>query len=93
MTKRIDQMYAWVTTDPGEDIEGVLGIQAGDMWLPLVGADMERAVSLKKFAALLGASQGQEVRLLRFTVRETCETIPPPDPGDPDKFARWGPPS
>jgi hypothetical protein len=75
VTKLIDQMYAWVTTTDG--VEGVISFKFGDTYLPLVGADMQRAIQLRGIAEMVGDRTKQQVRLLRFTVRETCEVIDP----------------
>ncbi|GAH83034.1 unnamed protein product, partial [marine sediment metagenome] len=47
---RIEEMYAFVAEDTGPDDEGVVGVNTGCGWMPLVGADMARVESLKPIA-------------------------------------------
>lgn len=63
---RITEMFAFVAEEkPGE--EGVMGLRApnGD-WYPLVGADVERAVSLKPLAEEVARQSGRPYRCLHF---------------------------
>ena len=61
---RIESMYAFIVEDTGPDDEGVIGIQAisrehAPIWLPLVGADMARANSLRPIAQGIGHQLGK----------------------------------
>ncbi len=67
---RIEEMYAFVAEDSGPDDEGVVGINTGSGWMPLVGADMARVESLKPIAREIAARTGQKIKLLHFTHRE-----------------------
>ena len=79
MGRRIIEMYAWVSDHP--DGEGVLAAELDGLGtVPLVGADLARADSLRPVAQALADAFGQEARLLRFTVREECEVLLPKDP-------------
>ena len=47
--KTIDAMYAWIATEP-DGGEGVCAARIGDMMMPLIGADVDRAKSLRPYA-------------------------------------------
>lgn len=46
---RIKELYAFVAIDEDGD-EGIMGMQTGDTWMPLIGSDMPRVESLKPIA-------------------------------------------
>lgn len=72
---RIEEMYAFVAEDAGPDDEGVVGMNTGLGWVPLVGADMARVESLKPIAQQIAKQTGKKVKLLHFTTREELEII------------------
>jgi len=72
---KIEQMYAFVCEDSGPEDEGIIGMQTGMGWMPLVGADMARVKSLRPIAETIARSSGKPVKLLRFTTREEIEII------------------
>ena len=78
---RITEMYAFIVEDTGPDDEGVIGIQSMEgeggerVWLPLVGADVDRANSLKPIAKGIGRKIGKKVTLVHFSNREDLEII------------------
>lgn len=67
---RIEEMFAFVVEDSGPDDEGIIGMNTGTGWMPLVGADMARVESLKPIARKIGMAAGKRVKILRFTQRE-----------------------
>lgn len=72
--QRITEMWAWVADD--DTGEGVTGFKAADgTWMPLVGADPDRARSLRPIAEDIAKLTGRPVTLLRFTDRTDVETI------------------
>lgn len=71
----IDALYAWVATEP-DGGEGVCSAQIGDVYYPLVGADMERLRSLRPYAEAIRRTSGYPVRLVRFAHREDLEILP-----------------
>lgn len=75
--KRIEQMYAFITTDPEDDTEGVIGFQASPTsgMMPMVGADMERVEQLRPLALSMARASGVEVRVVRFEVRTEIEVL------------------
>lgn len=75
--KHIDEMYAFVQTDPKDQTEGVIGFHTTDGWLPMVGADTARVEYLRPVAQEIATAMGREVRIIRFTVREEIEVIQP----------------
>jgi hypothetical protein len=77
-TRHIDEMYAFVQTDPADQTEGVIGFLAPDgTWMPMVGADTERIEYLRPMAQQIATATDREVRVIRFTVREEIEVIKP----------------
>lgn len=76
MALKVDQMYAYVSVDDDGD-EGICGIRTGMGWMPMVGADMARMLSLRNHAELVAQESGRTVRLVRFGVRELLDTITP----------------
>ncbi|MBA7519920.1 hypothetical protein ES705_12008 [subsurface metagenome] len=68
-------MYAFVAEGSGPDDEGVVAMSVGDVMLPLVGADMARAESLKPIAREIAAETGQKVKLIHFTHREELGSV------------------
>uniref|UniRef100_A0A6M3X503 Uncharacterized protein n=1 Tax=viral metagenome TaxID=1070528 RepID=A0A6M3X503_9ZZZZ len=67
---RIEEMYAFVTEDSGPEDEGIVGMNLGFGWMPLVGADMARVESLKPIVRGIAAETGKRIKLLHFTHRE-----------------------
>jgi len=67
---RIEEIYAFVAEDSGPEDEGIVGMNTGDGWMPLVGADMARVESLKPIARGIAAATGKKIKILRFTQRE-----------------------
>lgn len=73
----IEAMYAWVVTEPdgGEGVAGMNIPSLGGM-VPLVGADMDRIMSLRPYAQQVKQLTGYPVRLVRFSSREDLEVLP-----------------
>lgn len=69
----IEQIYAFVTVDPADNIEGILSF----MNLPMVGADMKMVESLRPIATQGAHHMNIEVKLVRFEIRTELETINP----------------
>jgi len=75
---RITQLYAWVVADTGPDDEGVPAFMSADgAWYPMMGADLDRALSLRGEAMKVAAITGQPVRLLCATVLNQIEVVEP----------------
>lgn len=63
---RITELYAWVVADTGPDDEGVPAfMDLTGAWFPMMGADLDRAASLRTEAEKVAAITGKPVRLLR----------------------------
>jgi hypothetical protein len=71
----INALYAWVATEP-DGGEGICSAQLGDIHMPLVGADMERMLSLRPFAEAAHLATGYPVRLVQFSKRVDLEVLP-----------------
>ena len=76
---RIEEMYAYITHEPGDpDDEGVTAmVVPGVGSAAMVGADMERMMSLKSIAQKMATITGQTIRLVKFSVKTELETIEP----------------
>jgi len=76
---RITELYAYVVADTGPDDEGVPAFMdpLTGTWLPMMGADMERAESLREHAVGIALVMGKQVKLVRSRGLETVEVIEP----------------
>jgi len=72
---KITEIYAFVTEDKGPDDEGIVGMNTGSGWMPMVGADMKRVDDLRPIALSLALGTGIKIKLLHFTKREELEVI------------------
>lgn len=61
---KIDELYAFIAVD--KDGEGVMAFKEGGIWIPMIGADMERVDSLKPFADHLSKKSGIPYEIRRF---------------------------
>lgn len=78
MSPRIVELWAYVIEDTGPDDEGVPAFcDQRMMWHPLIGADRERAESLREKALEIAAIHGKPIRLVRSTGLETVEVLGP----------------
>lgn len=75
---RVTELYAYVVADRDEDDEGVPALQGpGGMWMPMMGADLERAEQLRPMAEAMAARLGKPVKLVRATGLEVVEVLEP----------------
>lgn len=73
---RINEIFAYTTIDPEDDVEGIISAEAPGMGLvPLVGADIERMLSYKPVAQAAADVTGQKIKLVRFTSRQEIEEL------------------
>jgi hypothetical protein len=76
--RRIEQMYAWVTLDPADNTEGLIGAVAPDgRWAPFVGADERRIRSQRPSAQVIADEILRPVTLVRFELRHEIEVLEP----------------
>ena len=74
----IDEIYAWASYDPVDDIEGVCAFLGADgNWMPLLAADKDRLDSLRPMAIRICNTSGKTMRLIRLSQRDVVETIEP----------------
>lgn len=74
---KVDELWAWVSVDPTDQNEGVIAFNSPVGPMPMVGADRERMMSMRKFAEQTVQKSGIEVKLLRFTKRSEIEVLKP----------------
>lgn len=63
--QKIEKIYAWVATEE-DGGEGILGVQLTDVFMPLVGADLERMESFRGYATAIGRVSNRPVALKVF---------------------------
>lgn len=75
---RITELYAYVVADSGPDDEGVPAWLGPDgAWMPMMGADLERAESLRPEAEKVARLLGRSVKLVRSTGIEVIDEVLP----------------
>jgi len=74
---KIDAIFAFISVDEGLEDEGIVAARMGNMWMPLVGADMDRVESLKPLAVGVARLTGKKIVLAKFSVREDLEELEP----------------
>jgi hypothetical protein len=76
---RVTELYAYVAADTGPDDEGVPAFidPLTGAWMPMMGADRERAESLRAMAQRLADASGKPIKLLRAVELELIDTITP----------------
>lgn len=74
---RVTELYAWVVADTGPDDEGVPAFldPVSFVWMPMMGADLERAQQLRPMAETLVSIYGKPIKLIRSTGIEVVEII------------------
>lgn len=75
--QKIEQLFAWVMADKDENDEGIPAFETPSGWMPMVGADMARAESLRPMAIAVGRAKGKPVKLVRSTGFEVVEVVQP----------------
>jgi len=74
---KIDAIFAFISVDEGPEDEGIVAARMGNMWMPLVGADMDRIDSLRPLAVEVARLTGKKIVLAKFSVREDLEELEP----------------
>lgn len=76
---RIDAIWAFVSVDPRDGNEGVLGapLMGPGSLVPLIAADEVRLRELEPIAKAMAKRGGIKVRLVRFHQREVVREIEP----------------
>lgn len=77
--KLIEKMYCYAVVDPQdpENREGIISMQGPSGMLPLVGADIARSESLRKFATMIAKETNVTVKLIEFSERNELGIIGP----------------
>lgn len=76
---QIDAIWAFVSVDPHDGNEGVLGapLMGPGSLVPLIAADEARLRDLEPWAQAMAKAGGIKVRLVRFHQREVVREIGP----------------
>lgn len=78
MSPRVTELYAYVAADADPDDEGVPAfLNADGQWMPMMGADLDRARSLRPMASAMARASGKPIKLVRATGLEVVEVIDP----------------
>jgi hypothetical protein len=72
----IEEISAYISVDE-DGVEGVLAFHEGDMWYPMIGADIARNESMRVWAYKIAAVTGVKICLVKFSNREVMEEIEP----------------
>ena len=68
MAFKITALTAYVVIDPDSGDEGILGYQISPgVWMPLIGADTDRILSMRDIATQICAATGTGYRILQFS--------------------------
>lgn len=72
----IEKLWAYVATEE-DGGEGVCAFynEKSDMWMPMIGADEERMLSLKSVAKKIADNTNTPVTLVEFSVRKDLEVV------------------
>lgn len=71
---KIEVMYAFIAEE-GPNDEGVIAAKLGGVWMPLVGADMERVKVLEPLAKKIALATKQKITLVKFEKRTDLREI------------------
>jgi hypothetical protein len=74
---RIEHLWAYVTDDPNDGNEGIIGMSFGRHIMPLIASDRVRCDEYHEYAEDIAKQLGRPVRLLRFETRVEVEVIEP----------------
>ena len=76
---KIEKLYAYIAHEKEDpDDEGVTAFLVPGMgWMPMVGADKARMMSLKQKAQEIANTMGQKITLAEFNNKTVLETIEP----------------
>ena len=79
MSLHINEIWAWVSVDPTDDVEGVCAFfNPGTMtWMPFIAADKKRLDSIRDQAEALCREQKITMRLIKLSERTVVETLHP----------------
>lgn len=75
---RVQKLWAYLSVDPADNAEGIIGAKLGETWMPLIAANEERLTSLRGMLDDLMPAlrrRGMTVRLASFELRTDVETI------------------
>lgn len=73
--KRIDELWAVVCENEEQGMEGLVALNTGGGWLPLVAADLVRLKQIEAIGHALSAAQGQPFKLIRLSTRTEIREI------------------
>jgi hypothetical protein len=74
--KVISEILAYICED--EEGEGIPAFRGpNDVWIPLVGADIERMKSMRPFALGVASAQNKTIKVARFVQRVEIDVITP----------------
>jgi hypothetical protein len=75
---RVHKIWAFLSVDPADNVEGIIWVLNGDTWMPLIAANQARLVSLREKVDEIMPElrrRGATVQLASFDVRTNLEVI------------------
>jgi hypothetical protein len=66
---KITELFVWIGTEASGG-EGILAIQVGDGWTPMVTSKRELAELMREAADQIGEASGEPVTLRRFVLAD-----------------------
>ena len=86
MSFRVTEIWAWLAVGDDNE-EGIVAFQGPDGGLPLVMADRTRLDSLRSLAEGVARQGDKTLRLVKFSVREEIDSLPPGKAAQPTEPA------
>jgi hypothetical protein len=74
---RVESIYAFLSVDPADGTEGIVGFQTNDGLVPMVGADMAMIRKLQPVAQRIAAKSGRPITVVNFSGRTEVKVIAP----------------
>lgn len=71
---RVLTLHAFLCRDNPDNDEGLVAIQVGGVWFPLIAADERRLEDLRPKAQEIAAQEGKRIELVRFVRGQVLET-------------------
>lgn len=74
---KINEMFAFITSDTDENDEGIVSIPMDGIQMPLIGADLTRVDALMSYAQHISNVSNKQIVIKRFMFVEVLDTIMP----------------
>jgi hypothetical protein len=75
---QVEEIYAFLATNPDTGEEGIIGGMIGPVWQPLLTFNKVHALEIRRTAIDIAKKIGWECKLVKFTTREEIEQLTSP---------------